>query len=236
MIEVAGAPILWHIMKYYSHFGFDEFIICCGYKSYVIKQYFADYFLHRSDITFDFSKNNKITVHSNLAEPWRVSVIDTGLHTQTGGRIKRIQEYIGEETFLLTYGDGVSDIHLPSLIKKHQSSNNIATLSATQPVGRFGVLHIDGDNENVSVFREKAKEDTGWINAGFMIMEPDIFSYIDDDNSILEREPLEKLSSEGKLGVHKHKGFWKCMDTQRDKFMLESLWEEGNALWKIWDD
>ncbi|WP_339371681.1 glucose-1-phosphate cytidylyltransferase [Paenibacillus elgii] len=236
MIEIGDAPILWHIMKYYSHFGFNDFIICCGYKSYVIKQYFADYYLHRSDITFDFSQNNHITVHSNLAEPWRVSVIDTGLHTQTGGRIKRIQKYIGQETFLMTYGDGVSNINLQALIEQHKASDNIVTLSATQPGGRFGVLNIDDSNGKVSGFREKATEDGGWINAGFMVMEPEIFSYIDDDSTILERTPLERLSTEGKLGVYKHEGFWQCMDTQRDKHMLETLWEQGNATWKVWGD
>lgn len=236
MIEIGDAPILWHIMKYYSHFGFNDFVICCGYKGYVIKQYFADYYLHRSDITFDFSQNNQMTVHNNVAEPWRVSVVDTGLETQTGGRIKRIQKFVGQEPFLLTYGDGVSNIDLHALIELHKASDNIVTLSAIQPGGRFGVLNIDDDNEKVTGFREKAKEDGGWINAGFMVMEPEIFSYIDDDNTILERSPLERLSTEGKLGVYKHDGFWQCMDTQRDKHLLETLWVQGRALWKVWDN
>lgn len=236
MIEIGDAPILWHIMKYYSHFGFNDFVICCGYKGYVIKQYFADYYLHRSDITFDFSQNNQMTVHNNVAEPWRVSVVDTGLETQTGGRIKRIQKFVGQEPFLLTYGDGVSNIDLHALIELHKASDNIVTLSAIQPGGRFGVLNIDDDNEKVTGFREKAKEDGGWINAGFMVMEPEIFSYIDDDNTILERSPLERLSTESKLGVYKHDGFWQCMDTQRDKHLLETLWVQGRALWKVWDN
>lgn len=236
MIEIGGAPILWHIMKYYSHYGFNEFVICCGYKAYVIKQYFADYYLHRSDITFDFSNNNHMTVHNNVAEPWRVSVIDTGLHTNTGGRIKRVQNFIGEEPFLLTYGDGVSNIDLNLLLKQHAASENIVTISATQPIGRFGVLHIDEIEDRVTLFKEKNTEDSGWINAGFMVIEPSIFSYIDSDETIFEREPMERLSVEAKLGVYKHRGFWKCMDTQRDKFLLETLWDENKAEWKLWDN
>ena len=234
MIEIGDAPILWHIMKYYSFHGFYDFVICCGYKGYVIKEYFADYYLHRSDITFDFSDNNNITVHSNVAEPWRVTVVDTGLNTQTGGRIKRIQKYIGKKPFLMTYGDGVSNINLPMLIEQHKQSAKTVTLSAIQPGGRFGVLDIDSDDKTVTGFREKGQEDGGWINAGFMVMEPEIFNYIDDDSTILERAPLERLSSEGKLGVYKHNGFWQCMDTQRDKAMLEYLWFHNQATWKVW--
>lgn len=236
MIEIGGSPILWHIMKYYSSFGSNEFIICCGYKGYVIKEYFADYYLHRSDITFDFSNNNEMIIHSNVAEPWKVTVVDTGLNTQTGGRIKRIQKYIGDEPFLMTYGDGVSDVDLPVLIARHKKSGKTVTLSAIQPGGRFGVLDIAGDDETILAFREKAQEEGGWVNAGFMVMEPDIFDYIDNDMTILERYPLEKLSAEGKLGVYKHHGFWQCMDTQRDKYLLESLWEQNKALWKVWKD
>ncbi|HWQ30222.1 MAG TPA: glucose-1-phosphate cytidylyltransferase [Negativicutes bacterium] len=235
MIEIGGSPIMWHIMKYYSSFGFNEFIICCGYKGYVIKEYFADYYLHRSDITFDFANNNDIIIHSNVAEPWKVTVVDTGLNTQTGGRIKRIQRYTGDDPFLMTYGDGVSDIRLPELIEQHNKSGKTVTLSAIQPGGRFGVLDIAND-ETVIGFREKAKEDGGWVNAGFMVMEPAIFDYIDDDATILERAPLERLSREGKLGVYKHYGFWQCMDTQRDKELLESLWNRRKALWKVWSD
>jgi glucose-1-phosphate cytidylyltransferase len=233
MIEIGGVPILWHIMKYYSCYGFNEFIICCGYKGYIIKEYFADYYLHRSDITFDFANNNNIIIHSNVAEPWKVTVVDTGLNTQTGGRIKRIQKYTGNESFLMTYGDGVSNIALPALIEQHNKSGKAVTLSAIQPGGRFGVLDITNDDTVVG-FREKAKEDGGWINAGFMVMEPSIFDYIDDDNTILERAPLERLSSEGKLGVYKHNDFWQCMDTQRDRDLLENLWSRKKALWKVW--
>lgn len=234
MIEIGDAPILWHIMKYYSCFGFNDFIICCGYKGYVIKEYFADYYLHRSDITFDFSNGNEMIIHNNVAEPWRVTVVDTGLYTQTGGRIKRIKKYIGDETFMMTYGDGVSNIDIHKLVEQHKSTNNIVTLSAIQPGGRFGVLDIDENDRKVIGFREKATEDAGWINAGFMVMEPAVFNYIKEDKTIFEREPLENLSAEGKLGVYKHYGFWQCMDTQRDKYHLESIWEKNMAPWKVW--
>lgn len=236
MIEIGDAPILWHIMKHYSYFGFNDFVICCGYKGYVIKEYFADYYLHRSDITFDFSNGNEMTIHSNIAEPWRVTVVDTGLYTQTGGRIKRIEKYIGNETFMLTYGDGVSNIDLHVLIEQHKASDNIVTLSAIQPSGRFGVLDIDESDKKVIGFREKAIEDAGWINAGFMVLEPDVFRYLDNDTTVFEREPLEKLSEESKLGVYKHYGFWQCMDTQRDKGYLEALWRQNKAQWKLWED
>ncbi|HPV84727.1 MAG TPA: glucose-1-phosphate cytidylyltransferase [Sedimentibacter sp.] len=234
MIEIGDAPILWHIMKYYSCFGFNDFIICCGYKGYVIKEYFADYYLHRSDITFDFSNGNEMIIHNNVAEPWRVTVVDTGLYTQTGGRIKRIKKYISNETFMMTYGDGVSNIDIHKLVKQHKSTNNIVTLSAIQPGGRFGVLDIDENDRKVIGFREKATEDAGWINAGFMVMEPAVFNYINEDKTIFEREPLENLSAEGKLGVYKHYGFWQCMDTQRDKYHLESMWGKNMAPWKVW--
>jgi glucose-1-phosphate cytidylyltransferase len=234
MIEIGDAPILWHIMKYYAHYGYTEFIICCGYKGYVIKEYFADYYLHRSDVTFDFADGNKMVVHSHVAEPWKVTVVDTGMYTQTGGRIKRIQKYVGVEPFLLTYGDGVSDIDLPALIEGHRKSGKAATLSAIQPGGRFGVLKINDRDAAVVGFQEKAKEDGGWINAGFMVMEPEVFGYIDGDDTVLERAPLERLSTEGKLGVYKHYGFWQCMDTQRDKGVLENYWQTGDAPWKVW--
>ena len=234
MIEIGDAPILWHIMKYYSCFGFNDFIICCGYKGYVIKEYFADYYLHRSDITFDFSNGNEMIIHNNVAEPWRVTVVDTGLYTQTGGRIKRIKKYISNETFMMTYGDGVSNIDIHKLVEQHKSTNNIVTLSAIQPGGRFGVLDIDENDRKVIGFREKATEDAGWINAGFMVLEPAVFNYINEDKTIFEREPLENLSAEGKLGVYKHYGFWQCMDTQRDKYHLESMWGKNMAPWKVW--
>jgi len=202
----------------------------------MIKEYFADYYLYRSDITFDFSNNNDIIIHSNVAEPWKVTVVDTGLNTQTGGRIKRIQKYVGQETFLMTYGDGVSNINLADLIEKHKKSDKTVTLSAIQPSGRFGVLDIDDSDETVTGFREKAQEDGGWINAGFMVMEPEVFDYIENDMTVLEREPLERLSFEGKLGVYKHYGFWQCMDTQRDKAFLEDLLQKDTAPWKVWED
>ena len=234
MIEVGDAPILWHIMKYYSSYGFNEFIICCGYKGYVIKEYFADYYLHRSDVTFDFANNNEMIIHNNVAEPWKVTVVDTGLHTMTGGRLKRIQKYVGDQTFMMTYGDGVSDIDLDALLEFHRVHKKAATLTAIQPGGRFGVLDID-DNETVRQFSEKAKEDGGWINAGFMVLEPEVFDYIEGDDTFFEKEPLENLALDGKLAAYRHEGFWKCMDTMRDKGMLDELWNSGQAPWKRWE-
>ena len=234
MIEVGDAPILWHIMKYYSSYGFNEFIICCGYKGYVIKEYFADYYLHRSDVTFDFANNNEMIIHYNVAEPWKVTVVDTGLHTMTGGRLKRIQKYVGDQTFMMTYGDGVSDIDLDALLEFHRVHKKAATLTAIQPGGRFGVLDID-DNETVRQFSEKAKEDGGWINAGFMVLEPEVFDYIEGDDTFFEKEPLENLALDGKLAAYRHEGFWKCMDTMRDKGMLDELWNSGQAPWKRWE-
>lgn len=233
MIEVGDAPILWHIMKYYSSFGFDEFIICCGYKGYVIKEYFADYYLHRSDITFDFSNNNEMIVHNNVAEPWKVTVVDTGLKTMTGGRLKRIQKYVGDETFMMTYGDGVSDVDLGKLLQFHKEHGKAATITAIQPGGRFGVLDIDKE-QSVRHFVEKAKEDGGWINGGFMVLEPEVFDYIAGDETFFEREPLENLAKDGRLTAYKHYGFWKCMDTLRDKETLDYLWNNKQAAWKRW--
>ncbi|MDR1532879.1 MAG: glucose-1-phosphate cytidylyltransferase [Clostridiales bacterium] len=236
MIEVGGAPILWHILKYYSHFGINDFVICCGYMGYAIKEYFADYYLHHSDITFDFTNGGSMTVHNNVAEPWRVTVVDTGLSTQTGGRIRRIRKFVEGERFLLTYGDGVSDIDLPKLLDTHEKSGKAVTLSAIQPGGRFGVLDINDRDGTITGFHEKAKESGGWINAGFMVMEAEVFGYLDGDSTILEREPLQRLSSDGKLGVYKHYGFWHCLDTARDKGALEALWTNGDAPWKVWDE
>lgn len=235
MIAIGDQPILWHIMKYYSEFGFQDFVICCGYKGYIIKEYFADYYLHRSDVTFDFSAENQMTVHSNVAEPWKVTLVDTGLNTQTGGRIKRVQKYIGDEPFMLTYGDGVSDVDLNALLTQHQKSGKLVTLTGIQPGGRFGVLDLAEDSDTIVGFREKAKEDGGWINGGFMVAQPQLFDYLSEDEScVLERTPLETLAQQGKLGIYKHPGFWQCMDTQRDKFRLETLWSEEEAPWKIW--
>ena len=236
MIEIGGAPILWHILKYYASFGFNEFIICCGYKGYIIKEYFADYYLRHSDVTFDFTTGNKMIVHSNVAEPWKITVVDTGLNTQTGGRIKRVAKYIGDERFMMTYGDGVSDIDLHKLLQTHEKSGKIVTLSATQPGGRFGVLEINDRDGAIVGFHEKAIEEGAWINAGFMVLEPEVFGYIEDDDTIFERAPLERLSADGKLGVYQHYGYWRCMDTQRDKTFLEDEWAEGDAKWKVWKD
>ena len=235
MITIGDQPILWHIMKYYSCFGFQEFVICCGYKGYMIKEYFADYYLHRSDVTFDFTLGNQMTVHSNVAEPWRVTLVDTGLNTQTGARVKRVEEYIGSEPFLLTYGDGVSDVDLNALLEQHRHSGKMVTLTGIQPGGRFGVLDLDETQSTVIGFREKAKEDGGWINGGFMVMEPEIFRYLSaEEGCILEREPMETLASEGRLGVYRHEGFWQCMDTQRDKQNLERMYSGGAAPWSVW--
>lgn len=235
MIEIGDMPILWHIMKYYSHYGHNDFIICCGYKGYVIKEYFADYYLHRSDITFDFHSENKMTIHSNVAEPWKVTLVDTGLNTMTGGRLKRVQKYIGNETFMLTYGDGVSDVNLPSLLQSHRMSKKMATMTTVQLSARFGVVDIEADN-SISSFREKADIDGSWINGGFMVFEPGIFDLIDGDQTILEKYPLEQAARLGQLNAYKHKGFWQCMDTLRDKLLLESLLEKKQAPWKVWAD
>lgn len=233
MITIGDQPILWHIMKYYSSFGFYEFIICCGYKGYMIKEYFADYYLHRSDVTFDFSAENRMMVHANVAEPWKVTLVDTGLNTQTGGRIQRVKKYTGDEPFMLTYGDGVSDVDLNALLKQHRDSGKTVTLTGVQPGGRFGVLDLDG--QTVTGFREKAREDGGWINGGFMVMEPEIFEHLStDEKCVLEREPMEELAKAGKLGIYKHYGFWQCMDTQRDRGWLEALWSSGHGPWKVW--
>lgn len=235
MITIGEQPILWHIMKYYSSFGFQDFVVCCGYKGHIIKEYFADYYLYRSDVTFDFSAENRMTVHSNVAEPWRVTLVDTGLNTQTGGRVRRVQKYIGNERFMLTYGDGVSNVDLNKLLAQHSASGKIATLTGIQPGGRFGVLGLGG--ETVTGFREKAKEDGGWINGGFMVMEPEVFGYLSAEEScVLERTPLETLARDGKLGIYKHSGFWQCMDTQRDRGVLEQLWSSGSAPWRVWED
>jgi len=236
MIEIGGMPIIWHIMKYFYCYGFDEFVICCGYKGYIIKEYFADYYLHRSDVTFDFSCENKMIVHNNLAEPWKVTLVDTGLDTQTGGRLKRISSYIGNEQFFMTYGDGLSDVNLSKLLEQHNRSGKYVTLSAIQPGGRYGVLDIANDNQTVVGFREKATKDGGWINAGFMVMQPEVFDYIEGDQTFLEMEPMQKLSMDQKLGVYKHYGYWQCMDTQRDRNFLETRWNNNNAPWKKWDE
>ena len=232
MIEIGEKPILWHIMKHYSQYGYNEFIICLGYKQYVVKEFFADYFLHTSDVTFDLV-NNSMKVHNNYSEPWKVTLIDTGLHTMTGGRVKRIKEYVGNEPFMLTYGDGVSDINLKELEEFHRVHGKIATISAVNIGQRFGVLDLSGDGQ-IHSFREKNDSDGGVINGGFMVMNPEVFDYIAGDSTVFEKEPLENLAKNGELMAYRHHGFWKCMDTQRDKMQLEEMWASGHAPWKTW--
>jgi glucose-1-phosphate cytidylyltransferase len=232
MIEIGGLPILWHIMKIYSHHGVSDFIICCGYKGYVIKEYFANYFLHMSDITFDMS-NNTMQVHQANAEPWSVTLIDTGAETKTGGRLRRISSYVQDEKyFCMTYGDGVSNVNISELITFHEKQGTLATLTAAVPPGRFGALNIEGDK--VKDFKEKPKGDGVLINGGFFVLSPKVFELIDDDQTIWEREPLENLAKKGELSVFSHTGFWQPMDTLRDKVKLEELWATGNAPWKVW--
>lgn len=231
MIPIGEHPILWHIMKIYSHFGINEFIICLGYKGNVIKDYFANYYYYASDVTFDFSDGNGMTIHSNVSEPWKVTLVDTGLNTQTGGRLKRIENYI-DGTFCMTYGDGVSDVNLNALLDYHRKKNVMATLTAVQPGGRYGVLELNKDN-NVKRFREKVS-DGGWINAGFMVLEPEVLNYIEGDDTVFEREPICNIAGEGNLSAFKHCGFWQCMDTQRDKLLLEDLWN-NQPPWKVWE-
>lgn len=233
MIEIGGKPILWHIMKIYSHYDFNEFIICCGYKQHIIKEYFADYYLHNSDVTFNFNKNNEMIVHNNFAEPWKVTLVDTGLNTMTGGRLKRVKKYIGNERFMLTYGDGVSDIDISQLLKFHDNHKKTLTLTAVSVGQRFGVLDITSEGI-IRSFREKSNIDSASINGGFMVAEPKIFDYIDGDETIFEKEPLESLAQENDLMAYKHDGFWQCMDTQRDKLQLEGMWVNGKAPWKKW--
>ena len=233
MIEIGGKPILWHIMKIYSHYGFNDFIICLGYKGYYIKEYFANYFLHQSDITFDFANNNQKIIHNHSAEPWRVTLVNTGMETMTGGRVKRIQKYINNEPFMLTYGDGVADIDIQKLLEYHQNHGKIATVTSTQPSGRFGALKLS-DNNEVLGFQEKPKGDGGWVNAGFFVMQPEVFKYIKDEATILEKEPLENLAKDQQLAAYKHDSFWQPMDTLRDKNLLDELWLADNAPWKIW--
>lgn len=230
MIEIGEMPILWHVMKQYSHFGFNDFIICAGYKQSVIKEWFANYFIHTSDITFDFVNGGAIEVHNKHSEPWRVTIVDTGLNTMTGGRIKRIKEYIGNETFFLTYGDGVSNVDIEDTLRFHKSHGKLATITTIQPEGRFGYIDLDGDQ--VLSFREKNARDTGWINAGFMVLEPQVIDYILDDTSVFEREPMETIASKGQMVCYKHTGFWQCMDTLRDKEKLDKMWASKNAPWK----
>lgn len=234
MIEIGGKPILWHIMKEYSYYGFDEFIICAGYKQHVIKEWFADYFLHNSDITFDFkSGSNDMIVHDKKLEPWRVTIVDTGLNTQTGGRVKRIRDYIGDETFMLTYGDGVCDINVKELLEYHRERGKIGTVSVYNFGQNKGVLKVsDGD---VQSFREKSDLDGDLINIGYMVFEPQLFDLIPGDTTVFEQEPMDSLVRDNQLSAYTHSGFWQCMDTLREKEKLERLWESGKAPWKVWD-
>lgn len=232
MIEIGEKPILWHIMKYYSEFGFHEFIICLGYKQYVVKEFFADYFLHTSDVTFDLA-NNQMEVHNNYSEPWKVTLVDTGLKTMTGGRVRRIRSYVEDDSFMLTYGDGVADVDLHALERFHREMGKIATVTSVNVGQRFGVLDVQ-ENGQVTAFREKENMDGALINGGFMVMSPRIFEYLDGDETILEQEPFRRLARDGEMAAYLHTGFWKCMDTQRDKMQLEELWQSGKAPWKIW--
>lgn len=235
MIEIGGMPILWHIMKNYSHFGFNEFIICTGYKGYVIKEFFNNYYLHASDVTFDFSDKNNVILHNTHAEPWKVTVVDTGLSTMTGGRLKRIKNFIGDDDyFLATYGDGVSDVNINQVLDFHLKSNKIATITTTMPTGRFGVVKMD-ECGNINEFIEKPKTENSWVNMGFFVFNRDIFNYIDGDDTILEQEPFNLLTAEKQMQGFRHTGFWKPMDTLRDNVLLNNLWDSGEPKWKLWN-
>jgi glucose-1-phosphate cytidylyltransferase len=231
MVEIGGKPILWHIMKIYSTYGMNEFIICLGYKGYMIKEYFANYFMHMSDLTFDIAQN-KMEIHQNTSEPWRVTLVDTGENTMTGGRLRRVRPYLGEEDFCFTYGDGVGDVKIPEVIEFHRAQKTLATVTAVQPPGRFGTLNLD--REKVINFQEKPRGDGGWINGGFFVLSPKAVDYVAGDHTIWEKEPMEKLAREGQMSAYLHRGFWHPMDTLPHKNLLEQLWQSGQAPWKIW--
>jgi glucose-1-phosphate cytidylyltransferase len=231
MIEIGGRPILWHIMKIYSHYGINDFVVCLGYKGYVIKEYFANYFLHMSDVTFDMAEN-RMEVHQRHAEPWRVTLVDTGQETLTGGRLKRVQRYVGEQTFCFTYGDGVADVDISRLVAFHRAEGKAATLTAIQPPGRYGAVSID--DARVTSFAEKPAGDGAWVNGGYFVLEPGAFDYIANDQTSWESGALVRMSQDGKLAGYQHAGFWQAMDTLRDKNHLEELWQSGNAPWKVW--
>ncbi|MHA9740512.1 glucose-1-phosphate cytidylyltransferase [Robinsoniella peoriensis] len=235
MIEIGEMPILWHIMKEYSHYGINEFVICAGYKQHVIKEWFADYFLHTSDVTFDFTKGNEIIVDRQHAEKWKVTVVDTGLNTMTGGRVKRIKKFVGNEPFFLTYGDAVSNVDINALLKFHKEHKKCVTLTSVSVGQQKGVLDIDS-NDNITAFREKEDTDGAVINGGYMVCNTEIFNYLENDETVFEQEPMRKLAAEGELKGFYHGGFWQCMDTKREKDMLEEMWQTGNALWKVWED
>ncbi len=233
MIEIGGMPIIWHIMKLYSFYHFNEFIICCGYKGQMIKEYFIHYYTYRSDSTF-FLADQEVTLHENHVEPWKVTLVNTGLNTLTAGRILRVKDYIEDDEFMLTYGDGVSDVNIDSLLNFHHRSGKIATITTTQPAGRFGALKIDPDTNQVKGFKEKARSDSAWVNAGFMVLNRKIFDYLGEGNEMLEAGPLEAVAGGGEMMAYKHEGFWSPMDTMRDKEYLENLWQSGQAPWKVW--
>jgi glucose-1-phosphate cytidylyltransferase len=232
MAEIGDHPILWHIMKTYSAYGFNEFVVCLGYRGYVIKEYFSNYFLHNSDVTFDMA-SNEMLVHEQTAEPWKVTLVETGTETMTGGRLKRVAHYLGRETFMMTYGDGVSDVHVDELLAFHQSHGRLATVTAVQPPGRFGSIEID-DHAVVRSFEEKPGGDGGWINGGFFVLQPEVLDRIEGDDTVFERAPMEGLAAEGEIVAFRHPGFWQPMDTLRDKRQLENLWESRSAPWKVW--
>jgi glucose-1-phosphate cytidylyltransferase len=235
MVEIGGRPILWHIMKIYSHYGFNDFVICCGYKSYYIKDYFYHYYMHAADMTVDLA-SNQIEYHACASEPWKITLVDTGVETMTGGRIKRIQKYVGNELFMLTYGDGVANIDINALIACHRKNKKLATLTAVLPSGKFGALELS-EEDAVESFFEKPRGDGSWVNGGFFVLEPKVFDFIpEDDSTIFEQKPLENLALKGQLQAYKHTGFWRPMDTLREKLELQRLWDTGKALWKIWDD
>lgn len=237
MVEIGGKPILWHIMKQYSYYGYQDFIICCGYKGQMIKEYFANYYLFSSDVTFDFRNDNAMQIHNNVAEPWKVTLVDTGDASMTGGRIRRIQKYIPEgETFLMTYGDGVSDVNIQELVDYHYAHGTLATVTAVQPGGRFGVMDIDENSKNVLSFVEKPKEDGNWISGGFFVLDYKVFDYIEpSDKTIFEFAPMHSLAADGQLTAYQHRGFWQPMDTLRDKNLLESMWQQPNPPWRVWE-
>jgi glucose-1-phosphate cytidylyltransferase len=233
MVEIGGKPILWHIMKIYSYYGYNEFMLLLGYKGYIIKEYIANYYMHNSDITFDL-KNNSIKILNNNTEPWTITLVDTGIDSMTGGRIKRAKKYIGNEPFMLTYGDGVSDVNINELVEFHKKQNKLLTVTSVQPEGRFGSMIID-ENNRILNFQEKPKGDDHWINGGFFVCQPEVFDYIENDNTIFEKEPMENLAKDGQLFAYRHTGFWKPMDTIRDKKQLEELIQKGNAPWMLWE-
>lgn len=234
MVEIGEKPILWHIMKEYSYYGFDEFIICCGYKQHIIKEWFADYYLYNSDVTFDFSNKGNMCIHNNVSEPWKVTLVDTGLDTMTGGRIKRIQKYVGNETFMLTYGDGVCDVDLKRLLDFHKNHGKMITLTAINVAQRYGVMDVTSQNE-VRSFKEKSANDGERINGGYMVLEPEVFDLIEGDQTVFEKEPLETAAQRGQLMAYKHDGYWQCMDTKREKDKLDHMWKMGQAPWKVWE-